>query len=353
MSLLAWNCRGLAKPRAVQFLKETNNFYRSSVVFLFKTLVKSNKIVDVCKKISFAGYFAVDVQGHGGGLALFWKNESGVQIKDGCSNYIDFEVFNDQEGRWRYTGIYDYPERSKRVEAWDMIRILSNKSSLPWCMIGDYNDLMFDSEKRGGRNHPQALLQGFLDTVANCGLMDFRYEGECFTWERCRGTDLWIQEHLDRGLATRDWMELFLSAVVKVLDGPTSDHLPLLLDLSKKVYIPKAKCFRFENIWIRERDCLNVINNFWTDMATSDLLETLAQCCLKLEEWGGGLVKEMKENLKLYRNQMKKFCARRDAQGLKLYSEAHWNFLRFIEKQEIFWQQRAKQIWLAEGDENS
>lgn len=143
-------------------------------------------------------------------------------------------------------------------------------------MIGDYNDLMFDSEKRGGRNHPQALLQGFSDTVANCGLMDLGYERECFTWERCRGTDLWIQERLDRGLATRDWMELFPNAVVKVLDVSTSDHLLFFLDLSKKVYVPKAKRFRFENIWIREKDCFNVIYNCWTDMATSDLLKKLA-----------------------------------------------------------------------------
>ncbi|XP_074356659.1 uncharacterized protein LOC141696414 [Apium graveolens] len=125
---------------------------------------------------------------------------------------------------------------------------------------------MFNNEKRGGRNYPQTLLQGFSDTVANCVLIDLGYEGECFTWERCRGTDLWIQERLDRGLATRYWMNLFPNAVVMVLDVSTSEHLPLFLDLGKKVYVPKVKHFRFENVRIREKDCFDVINNCWMDM---------------------------------------------------------------------------------------
>ncbi|XP_074344595.1 uncharacterized protein LOC141683745 [Apium graveolens] len=220
MSLLAWNCHGMAKPRAVRFLKETISHYRPNIIFLSNTLVKSNKIADICKNIGFTGFFAVDVQGHreGGGLALFWKNEDAVQIIDSSNNYIDFEVSNDQVGRWRYTGIYGYPEIRRRVEAWNMISMLAQKPSLPWCMIGDYNDLMFDSEKKGGRKQPRALLQGFSDIVANCGLIDFGYEGEYFNWERCRGTDLWIQERPERGLATRAWLNLFPNAVVKVVD---------------------------------------------------------------------------------------------------------------------------------------
>lgn len=133
-------------------------------------------------------------------------------------------------------------------------------------------------------------------------------------------------------MATRAWLDLFPNAVVKVMDVSILDHLPLFLDLSKKVYVPKSKRFRFENVWIREKDCLNVIINCWADMASSALLDKLAYCCLKLEKWGGGLVKEMKENLRLYRNQMKKYRSRRDAQGLQLYSEARWNFFRLIEK---------------------
>lgn len=62
-------------------------------------------------------------------------------------------------------------------------------------------------------------------------------------------------------------------------------------------------------------------------MERGDIMQKLAQCCVKLGEWGEGLVKEMREDLKLYRNQMRRYRARRDVVGLKLYGEARWNFL--------------------------
>lgn len=52
-----------------------------------------------------------------------------------------------------------------------------------------------------------------------------------------------------------------------------SDHLPLFLDLRKILYVPKGKRFRFENIWIREKDYFNLINNCWADMGSSDLMK--------------------------------------------------------------------------------
>lgn len=353
MSLLAWNCRGLAKLRAVRFLKETINQFRPSIVFLSETLVKNNKIAEICKKIGFAGYHAVDVQGHGGGLALFWKNEGGVSVLESCNNFIDFEVVNDQVGRWRYTGIYGYPERRRREEAWSMLQNLAARSSLPWCVIGDFNDMVVDGEKRGGRRHPRSLLQGFSDTIMDCRLIDLGFDGEKYTWERGRGTDNWVQERLDRGLANSAWTDLFPNAVVKVMEASTSDHLPLFLDLNRKVYVHKGKRFRFENVWIKEKECYSLINSCWRSEELGSIVEKMSKCCLVLEEWGGGLVKEMREQLKACRLQMRKFRSRRDVQGIKEYNSARGEFLKLLEKQEIFWQQRAKQYWLTEGDQNS
>lgn len=160
---------------------EINNQYRPSIIFLSKTLVKKKRVEIVSKKLGFVKHFAVDAQGHSGGLALFWKNEGGVNILSSCSNFIDCECSHETLGKWRYTGYYGFPEKRKRVESWNMIRSLSTKSVLPWCIIGDFNDMVSLEEKRGGQRQPRALLDGFSETIMECGLEDFGFTGEIYT----------------------------------------------------------------------------------------------------------------------------------------------------------------------------
>lgn len=45
--------------------------------------------------------------------------------------------------------------------------------------------------------------------------------------------------------------------------------------------------------------------------------------------------------------------SRRDSVGVRRYSEARRNYSRLLEKQEVFWRQRAKQYWPRDGDSNT
>lgn len=148
--------------------------------------------------------FVVESQGTGSGFALLWRNEGGVEIKGSCNHYIDFEVYCEHVGMWRYTGYYGCLERNRRMESWDMLRELASISNLPWCVIGDFNYMFFVHEKQGGRVQPRYLLEGFSDAVNDCGLVDMGFKGNEFTWEKSRGTARWVEEQLDRGLANQD-----------------------------------------------------------------------------------------------------------------------------------------------------
>lgn len=59
---------------------------------------------------------------------------------------------------------------------------------------------------------------------------------------------------------------MFPLAEVTVLNKSTSDHLPLNLPLNWKMYIPKKHRFRFESMWVKEKDCLHIIQNYWLEM---------------------------------------------------------------------------------------
>lgn len=128
-----------------------------------------------------------------------WKNEGAVAIKGSCNHYIDYEVVCDQVGRWRYTGFYGCPERQRRQESWELLRKLAGDSTLPWCLLGDFNDILFDHEKFGGQPQPQRLLVGFRKAVSDCELIDLDFTGSEFTWEKSRDTPRWMQIRLGAG----------------------------------------------------------------------------------------------------------------------------------------------------------
>lgn len=92
----------------------------------------------------------------------------------------------DQVGRWRYTGLYGCPECQRRRESWHILRSLAAISQLPWCIIGDFNNIMYDHEKKGGRKRDNMLLEGFKEAVQDSRLIDLGSVDNEFTWEKSR-----------------------------------------------------------------------------------------------------------------------------------------------------------------------
>ncbi|XP_074323038.1 uncharacterized protein LOC141659985 [Apium graveolens] len=84
-------------------------------------------------------------------------------------------------------------------------------------------------------------------------------------------------------------MDLFPEVDIQVIEVTTSDHLPLFLQLNKQVYVPK----------------------------------------------------------------LKKLRTRRDAENVHNYNTVRLEFLKLMEKKEVYWKQRAKCFWLQTGDQNT
>ena len=321
MSILSWNCRGLGQPRTVQVLTDLVKHKKPSFVFLMETLCYRNQLEFLKNKLNFENMFVVDRVGRSGGLALLWDGKYEAHLIKYAKNFVDIEIRGAGMSHWRLTGYYGYPESARRRESWDLLRYLATISSLPWICLGDFNDLLFNYEKRGRRAQPNWKLRGFREAVADAGLVDLGMAGYPFTWERSRGAEEWVEERLNRALANTAWCNLFPQAKVWSLEATCSDHLPIFVDQNPSGFIHRHTRFRFENVWLRESDCEAVVQRSWSSSAGFPIQHKLAVCGGDLWIWGGKLFRDFRKRIVDCKQQMAILRGRRDQEGLEAFTE--------------------------------
>ncbi|XP_031124299.1 uncharacterized protein LOC116026992 [Ipomoea triloba] len=279
MSCLSWNCRGLGNPSTVQVLVDLIHSKKPNIVFLIETFVGLRRLQPIKQRLGYAGLFSVDSIGHRGGLALLWKEGTEVDIKSFSANHIDAEVcLSSGDLKWRFTGFYGCPERVRRSESWNLLKQLAVRNSLPWVVLGDFNDILYPNEKRGGNPQPRRLIEGFSDTVETSGLRDFKFEGYQYTWEQSKGTPNWVEAKLDRILTSDTWCELFPSAKATSVIVSKSDHLPLFLEvLPNNNHRQKAR-FKFENLWLRDNTSREIMIESWSRSSGLHLMDRIGRC---------------------------------------------------------------------------
>lgn len=125
---------------------------------------------------------------------------------------------------------------------------------------GDFNEIIRQDEKLGGATRSYTQMQLFRDVIDEYCFMDLDFEGQNYTWTRHfeNGNSIW--ERLDRCLATSSWLLKFLGLRVYHLRCNSSDHIPLHLVFLSLDPPTRKKIFRFEEMWLLNRGCEEVVH---------------------------------------------------------------------------------------------
>jgi hypothetical protein len=62
-----------------------------------------------------------------------------------------------------------------------MLKFIKSTSPLPWMCIGDFNEVLHQSEHVGVQERSHAQIDGFREMVDVCGLYDLGFEGRSWT----------------------------------------------------------------------------------------------------------------------------------------------------------------------------
>ena len=158
MKIIGWNFRGMLSPMAVRELLDLQERTKAELIFLSKSHLNNCKADELRRVLSFDSMFAVESDGRAGGLVLFYQKVNKVDLNYVSNNFIDVLFMNGNTVQWCFTGFYGHPNWSDRALSWDDIQNLYNKGDHPWVVLGDFNEILFSSEKEGGNARPNAMM---------------------------------------------------------------------------------------------------------------------------------------------------------------------------------------------------
>nr|KYP74693.1 hypothetical protein KK1_007380 [Cajanus cajan] len=173
---------------------------------------------------------------------------------------ISFTVVEGNKS-WVCTAVYASPRVDLRQQGWAHLRELGGRVTMPWLVLGDFNEVMLSTECRGGQ-FSMARASQFLEVLNDCNLLDMGAKGLRFTWYRNHRGSM-LAKRLDRAVCNIVWQAMFPEAYVENLCRVYFDHCPLLLRRDGSRDKSQDRPFGFQAAWATHRDFERIVREAW------------------------------------------------------------------------------------------
>ncbi|KAK4282132.1 hypothetical protein QN277_013544 [Acacia crassicarpa] len=297
-------------------------------------------------------------QGLSGGMAMLWKSNCiKVQLIDTDRQFFHARCELPDPLLFFLTPIYAIPHSNLRSILWSKLKVLSAAISLPWIVLGDFNDIMSASERVGGvRCNPQRL-KWFSDRSTECGLSDMGFQGPRFTWKGPKLPDhSRLFERLDRAFGNARMFSELSGCFIKVLTRTSySDHNPLMLQFQDELRVNLPRPFKFEAMWLSHESFDSFLLDNWSTQAKLNV--ALSDFQLALINWNKdcfGLIEARKRNLLARLKGIQNSPNYPSSSFLcSLEKELQAELDLVLRREELKWFQKARTEWIAKGDRNT
>ncbi|CAA7043725.1 unnamed protein product [Microthlaspi erraticum] len=285
----------------------------------------------------------------GGGLALLWKKEINLNILYQCDNFIDTEVSYKRK-KFVATFVYGEPDRQDRAEIWEAIKGRTAGRETPWFLTGDFNEILDNSEKSGGRTRPEGSFVDFRSFMSECDLYDLRFSGNFLSWRGTRGKHL-VRCRLDRAMANSSWIDAYPSGRSEYLDFGGSDHRPLL-----SLFHPEKKkgrgLFRYDMSLRNNEEVKNLVTSAWNAYPRASVETRISSCRRAIIQWKKEQHLNSKMKIEEKKRELEEAMTNNGTNESQIY-QINKELKSAYKAEEEYWRQRSRQSWLNLGNKNS
>ncbi|KAG4192918.1 hypothetical protein ERO13_A07G187699v2 [Gossypium hirsutum] len=165
MKFMCWNCRGLGSPAKLRELKQLLVANNPDLIFISETKMSANDFRRVQNKCRVQNGLAVNSEGRSGGLALMWRDGMNISVQNYSKHHIGSMVKLENNKKIRVTGFYGHANPTLRSSSWDILRRVGDSVREEWIVGGDFNAILNDAEKEGGRRGVRAQMNEFKEVM--------------------------------------------------------------------------------------------------------------------------------------------------------------------------------------------
>ena len=148
-SIMFWNVQGAASGVFRCSFKTIIRNYDSSMVVLMEPRTSGAKADNFIKKSGFEYSHRVEAVGFSGGIWLLWRSSIEVEVSSNHRQFIHFKICMNKSFVSWVTVVYASPNPMLRRQLWSHMEYLAPSIRGPWLIGGDFNSILYASEKQG------------------------------------------------------------------------------------------------------------------------------------------------------------------------------------------------------------
>ncbi|XP_030940291.1 uncharacterized protein LOC115965260 [Quercus lobata] len=357
MNISAWNCRGASKPFFQNHVRELVNTHDPAIMIIMETRIGGARARDITDKLPFDGAIHTDTLGFAGGLWLLWNSDR-VQVHQLAMSEQEIHVLVKvlpSNFEFICTTVYASPRFQERCVLWNNLKNVANLHDKPWIIAGDFNEVLVEGDKFGGRSISSNRSLLFKECLDYCSMVDMGFVGPRFTWTNRRHICDLIQERIDRFFANPSWYALHSDARVTHLTSCVFDHCPVLLETnpSNSMFLPRP--FKFQSFWLSNVSFSGVVKEAWG--RTRPLQESIENFSRRASVWNkdhfGNIFGKKKRVMARLNGIQKAIVVHPSHSLLELEKVLHKDLNTLLDQEEELWVQKSRINRLVEGDRNT
>lgn len=294
LKILIWNVRGLNSNRRRTVVHKFMQMIRAPIIILQETKMMQYSSWDIKQICGYknVGWTLQQSVGNSGGMLILWDRDF-LEVSDSLVGDYTLSILcknKNDNFQWVLTNIYG-PNNS--VERTEFLLELDNVCrywiNIPWCIEGDFNTIVKCGEKKNCKRITKSMRK-FNKFIVEHDLIDLPLKGARYTWSNGQSNSVMCRSYMFLISPSFEQHYPFVTQLAKA--KPTSDHIPLLLDISDPSWGPSP--FRFEAMWFMENGFLQLLEDWWLSFCFAGTPSTVLW--LKL--------KALKEKLKVWNKEV-------------------------------------------------